>query len=283
MPDSSGLKKPIRLIHLSDLHFGTEDEAALAVVERFIAGAKPDALLVSGDITQRGRRREFQAARDWLDRIAVPALVVPGNHDTPIFDMHTRMIAPFGRYRRFIDGHDVVDKLIVLRDGEVRISGINTARGVQARRNWADGVVDMDDLEAALGLLSEGPRDAWRLLLCHHPLIHPLHAQITVQTLRGEEALGRCAEARVDAILTGHIHDAFADPISTERRPVVQMGAGTLSTRLRATRASFCIIEIDGDRMAQDVVTIDRAGLEMRRNYDSSTAVGVGTWVPRAR
>jgi 3',5'-cyclic AMP phosphodiesterase CpdA len=284
MPHSGGLKrKPIRLIHLSDLHFGAEDASAFDVVSRFIAGAKPEALLISGDITQRGRRREFKAARDWLDQVNVPTLVVPGNHDTPIFDMHTRIIAPFDRYRRFMDGHDVVDKLVVLDDGAIRISGINTARGVQARRNWADGVVDMDDLNAALELLSGGPQDAWRLLLCHHPLIHPQHAQIAVQTLRGEEALARCAEARVDAILTGHIHDAFADPIRTQNRPMVQMGAGTLSTRLRATRASFCVLEIDDQHMVQDVVTIDRAGLEMRRNYDSAPAADLGTRAASAR
>ncbi|HVY90093.1 MAG TPA: hypothetical protein VG942_14580, partial [Hyphomonadaceae bacterium] len=52
-------------------------------------------------------------------------------------------------------------------------------------------------------------------------------------------------------------------------RPMVQMGGGTLSTRLRASRPSFCVIEIDGEHMVQQIVTIDRNGLEIRRNYDS--------------
>lgn len=281
MPDSglehSGLegggpsRPPIRFIHISDVHFGAEDGAALETVERFIAGAKPHALLISGDITQRGAKREFKAARDWFDRIGVPAYACPGNHDTPLFHMHARIIAPFDRYRRYMDGYDIVDRLVELDGGAIRISAINTARGWQARRNWADGVVDMDDLDAALELLAGGPKDAWRLLLCHHPLIHPAHARIAVETLRGKEALARAADARVDAILTGHIHDAFADPVSTKGRPMVQMGSGTLSTRLRATRPSFCILEFDGNRMTQDVVTIDRAGLELRRAYE---------WVP---
>jgi hypothetical protein len=50
---------------------------------------------------------------------------------------------------------------------------------------------------------------------------------------------------------------------------MVQMGAGTLSTRLRATRPSFCVISIDGEHMVQEVVTLDRNGLEIKRNYDS--------------
>jgi hypothetical protein len=90
-----------------------------------------------------------------------------------------------------------------------------------------------------------------------------------VDTRRGGEALRRCAVARVDAILTGHIHDAFAHPVEAVRRPMVQMGAGTLSTRLRATRPSFCVISIDGEHLVQEIVTVDRNGLEIRRNYDS--------------
>lgn len=267
-------KAPLRFIHLSDIHFGAEDAEALAIVETFIARAKPHALLISGDLTQTGRRREFQAARDWLDGLGIRALVTPGNHDTPLIDIGARVVAPFDRYRKYMDGYDVVDKLVEFDDGAIRISAINTARGVQARKNWADGVVDMDDLDEALALLAGGPKDAWRILLCHHPLIHPSHAQIAVQTLRGEEALRRAADARVDAILTGHIHDAFADSIRapqlTGNRPVVQMGSGTLSTRLRATRASFCVLEVGEGGLTQDVITIDRAGLELRRNYDSS-------------
>ena len=46
-------------------------------------------------------------------------------------------------------------------------------------------------------------------------------------------------------------------------------GAGTLSVRLRATRPSFCVIVIDGEHMTQEIITIDRNGLEIRRNYDS--------------
>jgi 3',5'-cyclic AMP phosphodiesterase CpdA len=135
--------------------------------------------------------------------------------------------------------------------------------------NWADGVIALDDLDEALERLAGGPEGAWRILVCHHPLIEPSHAKISVDTRRGGEALRRCAAAKVDAIVTGHIHDAFAHPIEAARRPMVQMGSGTLSMRLRATRPSFCVIQIDGEHMVQEICTIDRNGLEIRRNYDS--------------
>jgi hypothetical protein len=192
------------------------------------------------------------------------------------------MVAPFNRYSRYMAGLDLVGRLVELGGGLVRISAINTARGVQGRINWADGVISLEHLEEALDRLAGGPEGAWRILICHHPLLEPGHSRIAVDTLRGGEALRRCAAARVDAILTGHIHDAFAHPIQSVRRPMVQMGAGTLSVRLRATRPSFCVIMIDGEHMVQEIVTIDRNGLEIRRNYDSLVFEG-GTLSEAAR
>ena len=121
-------------------------------------------------------------------------------------------------------GLDVVGRLVELGGGLVRISAINTARGVQGRVNWADGVISLDHLEEALGTAGRRAGRAWRILICHHPLLEPGHSRIAVDTRRGGEALRRCAAARVDAILTGHIHDAFAHPIEFGRRPMVQMG-----------------------------------------------------------
>jgi 3',5'-cyclic AMP phosphodiesterase CpdA len=268
--DNGGVgPKPVRLLHLSDVHFGAEDREALAAVEKFAAHIKPDAIIVAGDLTQSGRRREFTAAREWLDRLGAPVLVAPGNHDTPIYHLPARMVAPFDRYERYMAGIDAVGQLSEFGGGLVRVSAINTARGIQGRMNWADGVIALDDLDEALDRLKGGPDGAWRILICHHPLAEPDHAQISVDTRRGGEALKRCAKAKVDAILTGHIHDAFAHPIEAARRPMVQMGSGTLSTRLRATRPAFCVIQIDGDHMVQDICTIDRNGLEIKRNYDS--------------
>ncbi|HEV7691983.1 MAG TPA: metallophosphoesterase [Hyphomonadaceae bacterium] len=265
-----GSRRPIRLLHLSDVHFGAEDREALAAVEEFTKRIKPDAIIIAGDITQSGRRREFEAAREWFDSLGVPPIVAPGNHDTPVYHLPARMIAPFDRYARYMTGLDAVGKLVELGGGLVRISAINTARGIQGRVNWADGVIALDDLEEALERLKGGPEGAWRILVCHHPLVEPSHAKIAVDTRRGGEALRRCAAAKVDAILTGHIHDAFAHPIEAARRPMVQMGSGTLSTRLRATRPAFCVIQIDGEHMVQDICTIDRNGLEIKRNYDSA-------------
>jgi 3',5'-cyclic AMP phosphodiesterase CpdA len=278
---------PVRLMHLSDIHFGREDIDALEAARAFALKVKPDAIIVAGDITQQGRRREFAAARSWFETLGAPVVVAPGNHDTPIINMPARLVDPFGRYKRYMDGLDGVGRLMELHDGAIRICALNTARGVQARLNWADGVIDVDDLAEALDLLSQGPADAWRLLVCHHPLHEPKLSMVSVETRRGKRALDLCAEAHVDAIFTGHIHDAFAHPLVTKRRPMVQMGSGTLSMRTRATRAGFCVVQIEGDRLTQDVVSIDRNGLEVCRGYDSHKLIAenadAGTPAPESR
>lgn len=272
MTGAEGTSRTIRLLHLSDIHFGREDKAALAGVVDFIHQIKPAALVIAGDITQNGRRGEFEAARNWFNQLALPLIVAPGNHDTPALhfpqNLVKRMIAPFDRYARYMIGLDAVGRLIEL-GGVVRISAINTARGIQGRLNWADGVIDLDELETALRLLAGGPSDVWRILVCHHPLREPGHSQIAVDTRRGGEALRLCTTARIDAILTGHVHDAFAHPIHAPRRQMVQMGSGTLSTRLRATDPSFCVVTIEGERITQDIVSVSRTRREVLRNYDS--------------
>ncbi|MGD8325142.1 MAG: metallophosphoesterase, partial [Gammaproteobacteria bacterium] len=75
-----------RLLHISDLHFGRPyvPEAGEAL-QRIAPSLELDAIVVTGDISQRAKAREFEAARRFLDRLpSVPMLVIPGNHDVPL-------------------------------------------------------------------------------------------------------------------------------------------------------------------------------------------------------
>lgn len=281
MDSSANSFSPVKLVHLSDVHFGAVDHSVLERVAAYVRNLHPSAIIVAGDITQSGRRREFVAAHAWFESLGTPWIAAPGNHDTPALHLPlqvpVRAFAPFHRYERHIGSHDAVGRLVELAGGSIRLTALNTARGMQGRINWADGVISLSDLRSALDLLAERPRDAWRLLVCHHPLREPSHSMISVDTRRGGEALRRCVIANVDAILTGHIHDAFAHPIRTARRQLVQMGSGTLSTRLRASPPSFCVVTIGPDYIQQEIVHLAFDGAAVARlNYDSrSNAPGV--------
>jgi 3',5'-cyclic AMP phosphodiesterase CpdA len=92
-----------KFIHLSDLHLGSRFVSHLGeVILQDIGKLDPDAVVVSGDFTLRARHYEYEAAREFLDRIPKPTLTIPGNHDQPLFAPFERLIDPYRRYRKYI-------------------------------------------------------------------------------------------------------------------------------------------------------------------------------------
>ena len=90
------------IAHISDLHFGKEDPPVAEALLEELRTRSPRLVAVSGDLTQRAREREFRAARAFLDRLPGVVLVVPGNHDVPLWDVVSRFTRPLHRYRRHL-------------------------------------------------------------------------------------------------------------------------------------------------------------------------------------
>ena len=127
-----------RLAHLSDLHFGRVDPAAVEGLVRSLEAARPDLVVVSGDLTQSARTREFRAARAFLDRLPAPTFAVPGNHDLPQWDPVERLVRPYDRYRRFI----AQELEPVWSDAELAIVGMKSPRRLPRNLNRAAGRVE---------------------------------------------------------------------------------------------------------------------------------------------
>ncbi|MFC4724223.1 metallophosphoesterase [Glycocaulis abyssi] len=228
----------MRIFQLADLHFGTEDPGAMTAAAELISAAAPGALMICGDLTQRGKRSEFEAARGWLDQFDVPQLVVPGNHDTPLLNAVSRVSRPFSRFARYFS-----DRSAPLDIGPWRAAGLNSARGWQARSNWAEGSISTAQLKIALGEIGEQPG----ILVCHHPLKPPATAPLHTRTARGIKASAMIAPSPVRLVLSGHVHGASADLHSYSQGSYLSLTAGTLSTRLREGQPSFSEIVLDGE------------------------------------
>jgi 3',5'-cyclic AMP phosphodiesterase CpdA len=233
--------KPLRLAHLADIHFGAADPKVLEAAARHIEQAAPHAVVVAGDLTQSGKRSEFDAARQWLLDLGLPCACIPGNHDTPMFQLHHRLLRPFARYEKRLS-----EFAFPLRAGGIHVDGLNTARGWQARHNWAEGSVDLGDLEE---LVSAPAKAAVHLLACHHPFISPTGAPLQTATRRGQRASKRLAGSPVQVLLTGHVHAPQAEIIQGPEGAYVSVTSGTLSMRLRDVPPSFNILDFDGDVM----------------------------------
>mgnify|MGYP001795445583 CR=1 FL=1 len=90
------------IVHLSDIHFGRVDPRLLAPLIHTIGAIAPDLVAISGDLTQRARRAQFRQARAFLGQLPFRTLVVPGNHDVPLFNLAARFVDPFGGSRRHL-------------------------------------------------------------------------------------------------------------------------------------------------------------------------------------
>lgn len=223
------------IAHLADLHFGREDRAALEAATDVIRKAGAEAVVVSGDLTQRGKREEFEAARAWLDGLDLPALCVPGNHDTPLLNLPARASDAFGRFNRYFG-----DRAGPLMLPGISVRGLNTARGWQTRMNWAEGSVRLSELSSVIGEKDAGIR----LIACHHPFESPAKARLTTATRRGEQASRQLASSPVSVLLTGHVHTPHAEIIRKGEGAYLAITAGTLSTRLRTKPPGFNLISI---------------------------------------
>jgi 3',5'-cyclic AMP phosphodiesterase CpdA len=232
------MAQPTVLFHASDLHFGHEDREALAWFMAEVERERPAAVLCTGDLTMRGSAREFVLAKDWLGALPVPLMLVAGNHDVPYYHhMVRRLVHPYQRYR---DLEAAVAVRVDLPD--IAVVPLKTIARAQLRLNWAKGRVSNGDLDAAVRGLGVEADKTLKLVVCHHPLVDA-GTKSSGSTRGGRRALAALTRAGADAVLSGHVHDAFDLALEVDGLPVRLIGAGTLSHRLRATPPGYNRLE----------------------------------------
>ncbi len=239
--------EPIRIFHLSDIHFGLVDERAIAWAHDAIAQQQPDAVAITGDLTMRARHHEFDAATDWIKSLAAPVTVSIGNHDMPYFNLIERFVTP---YKRFEGLKSLVEREIDLPG--LAIVPLKTVRRWQPRLNWSNGWVTDPALEKCLSAIDALPTGVKVIVTVHHPL-REVGTQGTALTANGSKALEELAKRDVIAVLSGHVHDAFDISEPTPHGTVRMIGAGTLSKRTRSTPPSFNELVFDGERLEVNV------------------------------
>jgi len=234
------------IVHLSDLHFGTEDKAVLDGLLSDLDGItsqRPTLVAISGDLTQRARATQFQAARHFLDNLLVPYIVVPGNHDIPLFDVFRRLFKPLDLYRQYITD----DLTPVFMEEELAVMGITTAHGLTHKH----GRVTKEMANKVCRTLSASPAP-WKILVAHHPFVIP-HGVDEPPVKGSDFALPQFEQCGVDVILGGHLHVTHASDVAgfrSDDHKVICVAAGTaISTRLRGEANSYNRLVIDGEML----------------------------------
>lgn len=234
------------VVHLSDLHFGREDRVVVAALIGEIARLAPDLVAISGDLTQRARRGQFKRARAFLDALPFPRLVVPGNHDVPLFNVFARFLNPLGGYRRFI----TTDLQPTYSDAVLVVVGMDTTKPSTVK----DGRIPDAELARVRGVLQNAGDGVVKLFVGHHPFDVPDQTATGAATNPLEALTG----AGVDAFLTGHLHVSYtghtAHRYNIGGRSAIVVEAGTAtSTRLREDTNAFNVL-----RVSRSAIVVER-------------------------
>lgn len=229
------------IAHLSDVHFGRLHPSLVEPILSTVSGLRPDLVAVSGDLTQRARRREFADARAFLDALPFPRLVLPGNHDVPLYNVFTRFLTPLARYKAAI----TADLAPVHRDEEMIVVGVNTARSLTI----GEGRINPRQVDGIVRVLAQAPPDLIRVVVTHHPFDLP--EGVREQRLIGgaTKAMRKLAAAKADLFLAGHLHLSHightAERYGIAGHSALVVQAGTVSTRSRGEQPSFNVLRVE--------------------------------------
>jgi 3',5'-cyclic AMP phosphodiesterase CpdA len=202
---------------------------------------KPDVLVVSGDLTQRARSQQFKEAREFLDKLPSPQIIVPGNHDVPLHNVFARFMQPLDKYKEFITD----DLTPFYGDEELAIIGINTARSLTIK----DGRINEDQIEAIRHRLCPYPDKVIKIIVTHHPFDLPEGHNERELVNRAQLAMEAMARCGADVLLAGHLHVSHTGQSSARYKIaghsalVVSAGTAT-STRGRGETNSFNVLRV---------------------------------------
>jgi len=218
----------VTIAQISDLHCGSPHFVP-SLLERAIAELnelEPDCVIVSGDLTNDGFRPEYQAAREYIDRLECErVIVVPGNHDSRnVGYVHFEEL--FG------------ERNSVLNVGRATIVAVDSSEP------------DLDNGQVGRGryrLIEEafaGAADLKVFVLHHHLLPVPGTGRERNIVNDAGDTLECLQRAEVDLVLAGHKHVPYAWRLED----LFVVNAGTVSSsRLRGKgRPCYNVVEVEG-------------------------------------
>lgn len=237
----------MRLVQISDTHFGTERAEVVEAVRAHVARLAPDVVILAGDITQRARTAQFDAAAEFL--ASLPArhrIAIPGNHDIPLFNLLARALKPYAAYRRAFG-----ERESLWREGEVTILALDAT----APWRHKDGRLHPAHLRARLAEARALAGDGALVVAAHQPLWTAWEEDRPQSQIGRHESAALIAEHRVDVVLSGHVHVPLIEPSSIGFPELawtfVLSGSGTaVSLRVRALAPnSFNVLDLGGEAL----------------------------------
>lgn len=233
----------MRIIHISDLHFGVHNTALVAPFLKEINELKPQAIIISGDLTQRARDEQFLLLRDFLQQLPEPLLIVPGNHDIPLYEFFLRLNNPFKRYKHYVSP-ELEAQLIT---DEVNILGVNSATPYKVK----DGHLSKHTIERIKNHFSAA-HNTLNILFFHHNLNyfsgmhHPLNNAV--------EFIDYLKDSPIHLVCTGHLHYSNVKLVNKngDGHCAILHAGSLFCPRNQDKKNSYFVIDTQGQRCTVD-------------------------------
>lgn len=224
-----------RVVHVSDLHFGTVRKGIVESLVSDVRDFEPDLVVVTGDLTQRATDQQFEDARKFLQALKVPQLVIPGNHDiAPLYHPLRRLFRPFAGFRR----HLSIELDTVFADDQLLVIGLNTVQPLR----WKEGAISRRQLSLIAEQADRHPHH-FRVVAAHHPLASLLVGSSISKVRRHAELLETLESADIALCMTGHLHESargpFASALGQAHRTLVVRASTATSARVRSHRNAY--------------------------------------------
>ncbi|MDP3626076.1 MAG: metallophosphoesterase, partial [Hydrogenophaga sp.] len=214
------------LLQVSDPHFGTERIPVVEALVVLAAQLRPDLVVLSGDITQRARTAQFAAARAFMDNFDAPWLVLPGNHDIPLFNLWGRLVQPYAGYRAAFG--DELEPVFV--SPALMVLGVNTTRAHRHK----NGEVSARQIGRVAEQLARATAAQLRVVVVHQPIEVMREQDVHDRLIGHAAAQAAWAAAGADVVMGGHIHLPYVMALPGLARPMWAVQAGTaVSKRVR--------------------------------------------------
>ncbi len=177
-------------------------------------------VIMTGDLTQRARKKEFLEARDFLKTLELPVYVIPGNHDIPLFHLAERFFRPYYRFNKYLSPWSPT----FYEDDKVLICGLRTTNKFTVKKELLHNH-EILLLEERL----KGAGEKLKIIASHHPLT-PDHLSPGLQ---------RILKAGPQLLLWGHEHQSRIVTFPEFPQTIAVAGGTSISSRTRTEQNSF--------------------------------------------
>lgn len=242
-----------KIIHISDLHFGTQDNKIADILLKDISNYKPDLVVISGDLTQRAKSSQYEIASDFLAEIKCPYIAVPGNHDISLWNIFRRFFNPLKRFKKYITEQEFPTYI----DEKMIVVGVNSARSLTI----ISGRIASKQIEYLKNYFCKIPEPIFKAIVIHHNLIPSDSIRSYKLMGRSSKFISQLKDCGIDMIFSGHIHQYYSGDVKKHYKDadsIILAQAGTaISSRTRREKNSYNHIKLDKEGITIKVMEYD--------------------------